>query len=84
MEIEFLSEYFKTGVGYNSVNYVRSALPSILKPVCNVHLENCLWHADFSKGFFISGQPCQDILQIGMSPKFLLLSSQNQLLQIVI
>ena len=55
MEIEFLSEYFKTGVGYNSVNYVRSALSSILKPVCNVHLENCLWHADFSKGFFISG-----------------------------
>ena len=84
MEIEFLTEYFKAGVGYNSVNYVRSALSSILKPLCNVHLENRLWYANFSKGFFILGQPCQDILQIGMSPKFLLFSSQNQLLQIVI
>ena len=36
MEIEFLTEYFKTGVDYNSVNSVRSALSSIIKPVCNV------------------------------------------------
>ena len=32
--IEFLTEYFKTGVG--SVNSARSALSSIIKPVCNV------------------------------------------------
>ena len=32
MGIEFLTEYFKTGVGYNSVNL----LSSIIKPVCNV------------------------------------------------
>ena len=34
--IEFLTEYFKTGVGYSSVNSARSALSSIIKPVCNV------------------------------------------------
>ena len=34
--IEFLTEYFKTGVGYSSANSVRSALSSIIKPVCNV------------------------------------------------
>ena len=36
MGIEFLTEYFKTGVGYSSVNSARSALSSIIKPVCNV------------------------------------------------
>ena len=34
--IEFLTEYFKTRVGYSSVNSVLSALSSILKPVSNV------------------------------------------------
>ena len=34
------------------------------------HLENCLWYADFSKGFLILGQPCQDMLQLGMLTKF--------------
>ena len=48
------------------------------------HLENHLWYADFSKGFLMLGQSCQDMLQLGMLPNFLLLSSQNQLLQIVI
>ena len=37
------------------------------------HLENHLWYADFSKGFLILGQPCQDMLQLGMLTKFLLL-----------
>ena len=36
MGIEFLTEYFKTRVGYSSVNSARSALSSIIKPVCNV------------------------------------------------
>ena len=43
-----------------------------------------LWYVDFSKGFLILCSPCQDMLQLRMLPKFLLLSSQNQLLQIVI
>ena len=36
MGIEFLTEYFKTRVGYSSVNTARSVLPSFIKPVCNV------------------------------------------------
>ena len=36
MGIKFLTEYFKTGVGYSSLNSARSALSSIIKPVCNV------------------------------------------------
>ena len=36
MGIEFLTEYFKTGLGYSSVNFARSTLTSIKKPVCNV------------------------------------------------
>ena len=36
MEIEFLTEYFKTEVGYSSINSARSALASIIKLVCNV------------------------------------------------
>ena len=36
MGIEFLTGYFKTGVGYSSVSSARSALSSIIKPVCNV------------------------------------------------
>ena len=36
MGIEFLTEYFKTGVGYSSVNSGPSALSSIIKQVCNV------------------------------------------------
>ena len=35
MGIEFLTEYFNTGVGYSSVNSTRSTLSSIIKPVCN-------------------------------------------------
>ena len=81
---EFLREYFTTGVDYSSVNSARSTLSSIIKPVCNVPFENPLWYADFSKRLLISGQPSKDMLQFGMLPKFLLLSSQNQFLQIVI
>ena len=33
---KFLTKYFNTGVVYNLVNSARSALSSILKPVCNV------------------------------------------------
>ena len=33
-------------------------------------LEKHLCYADFSKGFLILGQPCQDVLQLGISPKF--------------
>ena len=40
-------------------------------------LENHLWYVDFSKGFLILGQPCQDMLQLGMLPKFSLSSNQN-------
>ena len=47
------------------------------------YLENAFWYADFSKGFLILGQPCQDIFQFEMLLKFLLLSIQNQLLLIV-
>ena len=36
MEIESLNEYFKTRLGYSLVNSARSALSSIIKPVCNV------------------------------------------------
>ena len=84
MGIEFLTEYFKTGVGYSSVNSARSTLSSIIKPLCNVPFGKSPLYADFSEGFLILGQPCQDMLPLGMLPKFLLLSSQNQLLQIVI
>ena len=48
------------------------------------HLEIHFRCADVSKEFLILGQLYEDMLQIGMLPKFLLLSSQNQLLQIVI
>ena len=34
--IKFLTEHFKTGVGYSLNNSARSALSSIIKPVCNV------------------------------------------------
>ena len=36
MGIEFLTEYFKTGLGYNSVNSARSALLTLMEPVCKV------------------------------------------------
>ena len=35
MGIKFLNEYFETEVAYSSVNSARSALSSIIKPVCN-------------------------------------------------
>ena len=47
------------------------------------HLENHHWYADFLKGFLIVGQTSQDMLQLAMLVKILLLSSQNQILQIV-
>ena len=84
MEIDYLNEYFKIEIGYSSVNSARSALSSIIKPVCNVPFGKLHLACRLPKGFLISGQPCQDILQLEMLPKFLLLSSQNQLLQIVI
>ena len=84
MGIEYLTGYFKTGVGYSSVSSARSALPSVIKQDVMSHLENQLWYADVSKRFLILGQSCQDMLQRRMLAKFLLLSSQIQLLQIAI
>ena len=77
MGIEFLTGYFKTGVGYSSVSSARSALPSVIKQDVMSHLENQLWYADVSRRFL-------DMLQLRMLAKLLLLSSQIQLLQIVI
>ena len=42
MGIVSLTTYFKTGVGYSSVNSARSALPSIIKPVCYAPFGNSL------------------------------------------
>ena len=52
MGIEFLTEYFKTGVGYSSVNSARSALSSIIKPVCNVRFGKSPLVCRFLKGVF--------------------------------
>ena len=52
MGIEFLTEYFKTGVGYSSVNSAPSALPSIKKPVCNVPFGKSPLVCRFLKGVF--------------------------------
>ena len=52
MVIEFLTEYFKTGAGYSSVNYARSALSSIIKPVCNVSFEKSPLVCRLLKGVF--------------------------------
>ena len=52
MGIEFLTEYFKTGVGYSSVNSARSALSSIIKPVCNVLFGESLLVYRLLKGVF--------------------------------
>ena len=64
MGIESLNEYFKTGVGYSPVNFARSTLPSIIKPVSNV---------PFGKPSLV----CRllkmvRMLQVGMLLKFLL------------
>ena len=84
MGIEFLTEYFKTRVGYSSVNSARSALTNIMKPVCNVPFGKSSLVCRLIKRVLILGQPCQDMLQLGMLLKCLILLSQNQLLQIVI
>ena len=52
MGIEFLTEYFKTGVGYSSVNSARSAFSSIIKPVCNVPFGKSPLVCRFLKGGF--------------------------------
>ena len=52
MGIEFLTEYFKTGVGYSSVSSARSALLSIIKPVCNVPFGKSPLVCRFLKGIF--------------------------------
>ena len=82
--IEFLTEYFKTGAGYSSVNFAPSTLSSIIKQVCNVPFGKSSVVCRLLKGVLILGQPYQDMLPLGMLLKNLLLSSQNQLLQIVI
>ena len=52
MGIVFLTEYFKTGVGYSSVNSAHSALSSIIKPVCNVLFGKSPLVCRFLKGVF--------------------------------
>ena len=52
MGTEFLTEYFKTGVSYSSVNSVRSALSSIIKPVCNAPFGKSPLVCRFLKGVF--------------------------------
>ena len=49
-----------------------------------LHLENHVWYVNFSKGLLMLGPSCEGMLQLKMLSQFLLLSSQNQLLQIVI
>ena len=84
MGIEFLTEYFKTGVGYSSVNSARSALPSIIKPACNAPFGKSPLVCRLLKGVFNIRPALPRYVPLGMLPKFLFLSSQNQLLQIVI
>ena len=50
--IEFLTEYFTTGVGYSLVNSARSALSSIIKAVCNVPFGKSPLVCRFLKGIF--------------------------------
>ena len=52
MGVEFLTDYFKTGVGYRSVNSARSALSSIIKPVCNVPFGKSPLVCNFLRGVF--------------------------------
>ena len=78
--IEFLTEYFKTGVGYSSVNSARSALSNIIKPVCNVPFGKSPLVCRFLKRVF----NIRPAFPRYVTSKLLLLSSQNQLLQIVI
>ena len=84
MGIEFLTEYFKTGVGYSSVNSARSALPSIIKPACNAPFGKSPLVCRLLKGVFNIRPALPRYVPLGMLPKFLFLSSQNQLLQTVI
>ena len=84
MGIEFSTEYFKTGEGYSSVNSACSALSSIIKPVCNVPFGKSPLVCRLLKGVFNIRPALPRYVPLGMLPKFLFLSSQNQLLQIVI
>ena len=84
MRIEFLTEYFKTGVGYSSVNSARSALSSIIKPVCNVPFGKSPLVCRFLKGVFNIRPVLPRYVTTWDVYIFLLLSSQKQLLQIVI
>ena len=40
------------------------------------HLKNHLWYADFSKGFLISGQPCQKMLPLDVTKVFIFIKSK--------
>ena len=84
MGIEFLTEYFKIGVGYSSVNSERSALSSIIKPVCNITFGKSPLVCRLLKEVFNMRPALPKYVKLGMLPKLLLLSSQNQLLQTVI
>ena len=43
------------------------------------HLENHLWYADFSKGFLILGQPCQDVTTCDITKVFTFIKSKPAL-----
>ena len=61
MRIGFLTEYFKTGVRFGSVNSTSSGLSSIMKHISNLPSGK---FADFLKEFLILDPSCQEMLQL--------------------
>ena len=81
--IEFLTEYYDAGVGYSSVNFERSALSSIIKPVNNVLLAGQHWYVGLWKEYLILDRHYQGMLQLGVWVKFLIVLRANQIYQVV-
>ena len=52
MGIGFLNAYFRTGIGYSSVNSACSAYSNILKPVCNIQFGKSPLVCKLLKGVF--------------------------------
>ena len=50
--MEFLTEYFNTGVGYSAVNSARSALSSLIKPLHSIPFGKDPLVSRFSRGVF--------------------------------
>ena len=76
--IEFLNEYFNTGVGYSAVNSARSALFSLIKPLHGIHFGKDPLLSRFLRGDLILDQLCYDMLQLGMLVKFFSTSKNNK------